>query len=262
MTAGRTGPAGPTEAAGAGGRAPDPRLRPCPRPCPRTPRWRAAARWLPTPLGTPFTFCYLLVLAATTWYARHGDPDAVARWLERSSTDVEHLTRTPLTALVGSALWLANPLISPYSAGFVLVLTRMERLLGGLRAAAVFAIGHVTATLLTEVPVGVAVHLGHLPETSLRRLDYGISFGLMASIGALSGLLRPRTGRLLYGVTGLLLALDLFDLSDPMAAWGHPAALLTGLACRPLARRWARDRAGAAEAGATGTRATEGRAAS
>ena len=57
------------------------------------------------------------------------------------------------------------------------VLTALERRIGGLRTAGVFLLGHVLATLATEVPVGLAVLVGHLPATSLHRLDYGVSFG-------------------------------------------------------------------------------------
>ncbi|MFD3517176.1 rhomboid-like protein [Streptomyces sp. NPDC058657] len=208
-----------------------------------------ARRWhlwhlLPTPTGTPFTFCYALVLVATSLYAQLGDPATVSALLRASSTDVAHLTSTPVFSLVGSALWVAGGLASPYALGFLVVLTALERRIGGLGTAAVFAFGHVVASLATEVPVGVAVWAGHLPETSLHRLDFGISFGLMASVGALAGVLRlPWLRWGLLGGVGLVLLQDLVAYADPLTALGHPLALCVGLTTWPLVRRWKERRA-------------------
>ncbi|MFF4984852.1 rhomboid-like protein [Streptomyces sp. NPDC001046] len=207
-------------------------------------RRRSAARgmrpWrlLPTPAGTPFTFWYTAVLCATALIAERADPALVHALLQGSSTDVAHLVRTPELVLVGSALWVAGGVASPFTAGFVLVLTALERRVGGLRTAGVFLLGHVVATLATEVPVGLAVLAGGLPGSSLHRLDYGVSFGAAAACGALAGLL-PLWLRLplLTAVGGTLLE-DLLAFTDPMTAWGHLIALLVGIATWPAVRRW------------------------
>ncbi|MBT2505946.1 hypothetical protein J7I98_08570 [Streptomyces sp. ISL-98] len=205
----------------------------------------AARRWrprhlVPTPTGTPFTFCYALVLVATSLFAEYADSATVSAALRGSSTDAAHLADTPLLVLVASAVWVAGGLASPYAIGFVFVLTALERRVGGWRTAGVFLLGHVVATLATEVPVGLSVMAGHLPDSSLHRLDYGISFGLMASVGALSGLLnRWLRAAVLFGV-GLMLLQDLLEFADPLSNWGHPLALLLGMASWPLVRRWAR----------------------
>ncbi|MCX4729521.1 rhomboid-like protein [Streptomyces sp. NBC_01363] len=201
---------------------------------------RTARRWLrllPTPTGTPFTFGYLLVLVATSLFMEYADPDTVAAVLRESSTDVAHLGETPLLVLVASALWVVGGLTSPYVFAFALVLTALERRIGGWRTAAVFLLGHVVATLATEIPVGLSVVVGHLPESSLHRLDYGISFGLLASVGALTGLLTPLVRVLMLGGVGAMLVRDLLDLDNPLTNWGHPLALLLGVACWPLLRR-------------------------
>ncbi|MEU1403476.1 rhomboid-like protein [Streptomyces sp. NPDC005728] len=195
-------------------------------------------RLLPTPAGTPFTFAYAALLALTSLVASWADPALVHRLYQDSSTDVAHLARTPVLVLLASAVWVAGGIVSPYAAAFVLVLTALERRIGGARAACVFLAGHVLATLATEVPVGFAVLFGHLPDTSLHRLDYGISFGVAASIGALSGLLAPWVRwPLLALVAGTLLS-DLLAFQDPMTNWGHLIALTIGIAGWPLVRRW------------------------
>ncbi|MFF2405801.1 rhomboid-like protein [Streptomyces sp. NPDC058092] len=180
---------------------------------------REARRWLrllPTPLGTPFTFGYLLVLVATSLFMEYADPATVSAVLRESSTDVAHLGDTLLLVLAASALWVVGGLSSPYVFGFALVLTALERRIGGWRTAGVFLLGHVVATLATEIPVGLSVVAGHLPESSLHRLDYGISFGLMASVGALAGLLTPWLRGLVLGGAGAMLLRDLFELSSPL----------------------------------------------
>ncbi|KOG86620.1 integral membrane protein [Streptomyces varsoviensis] len=205
----------------------------------------AARPWrlLPTPLGTPFTFGYALLLMATAAYADYGDQETVGRLLRDSSTDVAHLSDRPLLVLVASALWVAGGLQSAYGLAFLFILTALERRVGGLRTAGVFLLGHVVATLATELPVAWGVAMGELPTASLHRLDYGISFGLMACTGALAGLLPPWARWTLLGSAGLLCARDLLEYLDPLAAWGHPLAGLVGVACWPLVRRRVRARA-------------------
>ncbi|WP_052411595.1 rhomboid-like protein [Streptomyces sp. NRRL S-118] len=199
--------------------------------------WRATGRLLPTPAGAPFTFGYTLVLVATSLFARYGDPATVSALLHGSSTDVAHLSRTPMLVLGASALWVAGGLFSPYAVGFVFVLTALERRIGAWRAAAVFLVGHVVATLATEIPVALSVLAGHLPGTSLHRLDYGISFGLMASVGALAGLLSPVARAIVLAWVSVMLLQDLLAFEDPLTDWGHPLALLTGVSGWPLLRR-------------------------
>ncbi|MCF0076343.1 rhomboid-like protein [Streptomyces lomondensis] len=209
----------------------------------RAPRpWRL----LPTPTGTPFTFAYAVVLCATSLIAAYADPALVHALLQGSSTDVAHLVRTPELVLIGSALWVAGGVASPFAIAFVLVLTALERRIGGLRTAGVFLLGHVLATLATEVPVGLAVLAGQLPDSSLHRLDYGVSFGVAAGTGALAGLLRPWLRvPLLAGFGGMLLQ-DLIAFTDPMTNWGHLIALAIGVATWPLVRRWHAARLGPA----------------
>ncbi|WP_405990846.1 rhomboid-like protein [Streptomyces sp. NBC_00986] len=197
-------------------------------------------RLLPTPTGTPFTFCYGLLLVVTSLVAQYADPTFVNQLHQASSTDVTHLLRDPFLVLVASALWIVGGMVSPYAFLFLLVLTALERRIGGIRAAGVFLTGHILATLATEGTVGVAVLVGHLPNSSLHRLDYGISFGVATSIGALAGLLRPWLGLPLVALFGWTLVQDLIAFTDPMTNWGHLISLTIGVATWPLIRRWAR----------------------
>jgi len=216
---------------------------PVPAP-PSRPRALRVRRILPTPTGTPFTFGYAVLLAVTSLIAAYADPALVYALYQGSSTDVAHLVRTPVLVLLASALWIAGGITSAYTLLFLLVLTVLERRIGGPRTAVVFLLGHVLATLATEVPVGLSVLAGDLPDSSLHRLDYGISFGVATSVGALAGLLPP-WGRwpMLTVFAGMLLE-DLSSFTDPMTDWGHLISLTIGITTWPLIRRWHRERSG------------------
>ncbi|GAA2456887.1 rhomboid-like protein [Streptomyces mauvecolor] len=216
---------------------PEPATAPVPSTSGIRGRLTRAARLLPSPASTPFAFGYAVLLLVTSIYTEYGDPDTVDTLLQASSTDVAHLSTTPVLAIFGSALWIAGGIDSPYAVVFIFVLAALERRIGGRRTAGVFLLGHVVATLATEIPVALSVLAGHLPESSLHRLDYGISFGLMATVGALSGLLAPLFRWTTLTVVAALLLEDLLDMAEPLAAWGHPVALLVGVACWPAVRR-------------------------
>ncbi|WP_184573451.1 rhomboid-like protein [Streptomyces zagrosensis] len=193
---------------------------------------------LPTPRHTPFTFCYAAVLVLTGLFVTFGDPGAVHGALEGSSSDASNLARRPVFALVTSGVWVAGGLVSPSILVFLLVLSLLERRVGGWRTAAVFTLGHVLATLLTELPVAASVASGYLPASSLDRLDYGISYGLLASLAALTGLLARWARWSVLGGVGVMLTLDVIELADPLTNWGHVLAVLIGLACwSPLRSR-------------------------
>ncbi|MEU6217054.1 rhomboid-like protein [Streptomyces sp. NPDC047022] len=203
---------------------------------------------LPSPKSTPFTFGYAVVLCVTSLFARYAAPSLIRALYQASSTDVAHLVHDPALVLVASALWIAGGITSTYTLVFLLVLTALERRIGARRAAAVFLAGHVLATLATEGSVGLAVLAGHLPETSLHRLDYGISFGVAASLGALTGLMRPWLRWPVLIAFASILLQDLAAFADPMSNWGHLLSLVVGIALWPVVRRWHR----------TGRRATVG----
>jgi hypothetical protein len=241
-----TAPAGPLPkapaATGPGPVAPGAATPRIPARRPRPPEWSRLRSLLPTLAGTPFTLCYSLILLGTGLYAHLGDPRTVHDLLTGSSTDVSNLSQRPLLTLLASGLWVVGGITSPYLVVFLLVLTALERRVGGPRTAGVFLLGHVVATLLTEIPVAASVAVGHLPDSSLRRLDYGVSYGLVACAGALAGLLRPRLRWALTGGTGAVLVAGSLVHFDPLTDWGHALALLIGVGCWPYMRRIARRR--------------------
>ena len=45
------------------------------------------------------------------------------------------------------------------------------------------------------------------------------------------------------GLVAAVLVQDLLSFTDPLTGWGHPMALVIGIACWPLVRRWSQTRA-------------------
>jgi hypothetical protein len=175
-------------------------------------RLRLALPLLPTPKRTPFTFYYLLFLLGTTLFLRLGDPALGARLLELSSTDAHNLWRRPLFALLTSAFWLSGEAWLPYAVIFTLAVAPLERRIGSWRTVGVFASGHVVATLATELPIMVAIHLGTLPRTDAHWLDIGVSYGFFTTAGALVFLLTGRARR--WALLTMELFIVLFYLTD------------------------------------------------
>ncbi|MCU7822882.1 rhomboid-like protein [Kitasatospora sp. DSM 101779] len=198
---------------------------------------RSLVAAVPAPRRNPFALCYLALLLGTTLFARFGDPQLVHRLQSLSSTDVHNLAHHPVLALTASGLWVAGPVWTPYLWAFLLTVAPLERRVGGRRAAGVFAAGHVGATLLSQAVVLAAVAVRALPVDALGDLDIGVSYGVLASLGALAGLLPPAGRNLALGIAAALVGEQFLDGTDLVTGIGHPAALLIGIALwRPLRR--------------------------
>ncbi|MER6365370.1 rhomboid-like protein [Kitasatospora sp. NPDC001527] len=201
-----------------------------------------AVDWLlarvPTPRRNPFALGYLAVVGATATFAQLADPDLVLRLQEASSSDGHNLLRHPLRALLLSGFWVAGADWVPYLWAFALTVAPLERRVGPGRAAAVFAAGHIGATLLSQGVVIVAVESGHLEPAAMDYLDIGVSYGVLASLGALAGLLRPAGRTVALGLAVALIAEQIAADRDLVTGVGHPVALLAGVVLWRWLRRW------------------------
>ncbi|NIH84324.1 rhomboid-like protein [Amycolatopsis granulosa] len=197
------------------------------------PRFRPSSV-LPTPDGTPFTFWYLMVLLATTGLQHLLGQNVSARLLELASTDAHNLWHRPVMSLISSALWLGNDGWVVYVLIFTLAVAPLERRIGAGWTFAVFASGHVLATLATELPVMVAIGQGLLPRTDGRWLDIGVSYGFFATAGALVPVLARRFR--VWGVLGIeagIMVIYVMDSPETLSALvtfaGHLIAAHIGM---------------------------------
>lgn len=187
-------------------------------------------------LGAPATFGYLGVLAATTVVLHVESPGVDRLLLRQSSTNLDHLGRDPLRVLVTSALWV-TPLsaFAVWTALFVAVVAPVERWLGTRRAVAVFAAGHVGATLVTAAGIWAGISAGVADPGLAGAEDVGVSYGF-AAVAALLAFRLPQGWRIAYlgalvGYVGVSLALD-----PSFTDVGHAVALCLGLLAYPLVR--------------------------
>lgn len=194
-------------------------------------------RVLPTWRTTPFAVVYVAMLATASivlGVLNTGDHDAVLRF---SSTDVDHLAKHPLLVLASSALWV-DGVVDSVLAVLVLgiVATVLERRIGTRWVVAIFASGHVGATLVTEGSVAIGVHYGIVPASATSRLDVGVSYGLAAMLGAAAGLL-PKPVRTIGVAAGWAYLGWPIATGLDMTSWGHIIALGIGVSWWPWLRR-------------------------
>jgi membrane associated rhomboid family serine protease len=182
----------------------------------------------------PFSVAMLISIVTTTAILRWAVSDD-AEFLEWISTNAHNLGHRPITSLVASALVIDGQALLFWGVALALVLIPVERRYGTLRTVAVFAAGHVLATLLTEVPVAIGIRLGYLPGSDARSLDVGISYGLAAVTAVAVGLI---PGRRRFVITALMAgALVGVLISAPsMTAAGHVLAFSIGIVCCALLR--------------------------
>ncbi len=147
---------------------------------------------LPSPSATPFTFWYLALLLVTTILQRAVGESVSAKLLAGASTDAHNLWHRPIASLISSALWIDDGGWLVYVLIFALAVAPLERRIGAGWTFAVFASGHVLATLATELPVMIALQHGWLPAADARWLDIGVSYGFFATAGALVPILGKR----------------------------------------------------------------------
>jgi len=186
---------------------------------------------------TPFTCAYLALLGIGAFTLSVIDGHTRLLVLHGSSTDVQHLSTRPFYVLLTSALWVDS--IREYIAVAVvlgLAAAALERRIGTRWVLAIFASGHVGATLLTEGAVAIGVHSGALPSSALSRIDVGVSYGLAATIGALIGFLPTKARAVALVGAWIYLGLPLL-LDRDMTSWGHVVAAVIGVAWWPMLAR-------------------------
>jgi hypothetical protein len=190
--------------------------------------------------SAPLTYVYLFTLLVTTWTLQTANSSFDRKLLLEESTNLHRLAHNPVRVLVASAFWLpsARQLLL-WVVLFSLVLAPVERWIGAARTAAVFALGHVGATLATAAGLWLAVDLDLAEHRVVHSVDVGVSYGFFAVVATLAYRLQGRR-RFLYiaSVAGVLVAAVFLDSS--FTDFGHLAALAIGLATAPL---FIRDRA-------------------
>ena len=172
----------------------------------------------------------------------------VAVWLEcltpahreagvlAASTNLDNLSHGHLLTLITSAFFRDSELTLLSVIGLGAVLGVAELRWGHRRMATVFAGGHIGATLLVAAGLALGAHHGWVPDSWRAATDVGVSYGVVAIAGALTGEwpseLRPLWAFGWLAVLGTELA-----VGRTFTQAGHLCALLLGFAAAGWLRR-------------------------
>lgn len=186
--------------------------------------------------SSPGTHLWLAVIALTSLVVALSPEGLDASLLQRSSSNLHQLAHRPVRALLGSAFWIEDPAdLLLYALLFELLHAPVERWLGTPRWLFTVATAHITATLISQQVVLLAIRHHDVPRSMAHVVDIGVSYGLAASAGVLAyRLARPWRLPYLAGAVAFFLV--------PLAAdrtytdLGHAVSLAVGLACYPLTR--------------------------
>ncbi|MBO0883293.1 MAG: hypothetical protein J2P17_23745 [Mycobacterium sp.] len=185
----------------------------------------------------PGTACYLVVLLATHLVVFHMLPqDAKQRVLRSISTNLPAMGWSSPLRLIGSGLVVDTSgdlldLVLIVGIGIAVCVGLLEHRFGTGRALGVFTAVHVLVSLLVLVVVAAAVRTGQYPDEVTHELDYGVSFGALGAIGAVTWLL-PNWLRPLWTAVAMLYPLtaaDWYGWLPDYTTVGHVLSATTGL---------------------------------
>lgn len=203
---------------------------------------RAEALWIrirPTVVSyiraSPATFAYLMVLSITTLVMVSSSNQVVTLLLREHSTNLHELFTSPMRVLVLSAFWAPNYEFLVWAILFALVLAPAERWLGTRRWAAVFAAGHVVATLGVAWGLWLAIRHGYAAKHLENAIDVGVSYGF-ASVAAVFSYRLPKQWRWVWAAALVVVTITTLLVGRTFTDAGHFLAVVIGFACYPLTK--------------------------
>ncbi|MFI9629206.1 rhomboid-like protein [Streptomyces sp. NPDC052042] len=185
--------------------------------------------------SAPGTYVWLAALFVTTVIIHQMSPAFEEEFLRQRSTNIHELSQDPVRVLIASAFWIDNGRWAPYVVLYTIFHARAERWLGTLRWLAVAAAAHVLATLVSEGVLAWAIRHGHVAPAAANTLDVGVSYALAGVIAVLTYRV-PAPWRPVYPFAVLVFYGIPLVTGPGFTDLGHFAAVLIGLACRPLIR--------------------------
>ena len=188
--------------------------------------------------GAPGTLVYLFTLMVTQLSLTTVSDRLAQRLLLQESTTPRNLAHEPLQVLVCSAFWIDADAVGTELTvvAVVAVMVPAERWLGTRRWLAVFAAGHVGATLAATLVAALAVGfklLAALPGG----VDVGVSYGLLGVVGVLTFRWPSARVRWVWALVGAAALGTLVVVDQAAVDIGHLIAFLIGLGSWPLIRR-------------------------
>jgi hypothetical protein len=192
--------------------------------------WRSLPSYL---AKAPGTHVLLLTVTVTTLMQRGLDETTATRVLRHASTNLFHMTRDAPRVLFLSAFLLDHGHLLVEIVLFTLVMVPVERWIGTYRWLAVFAAGHVGATMATTVGIWLQVRSGTGGSDLVYPIDVGVSYGLYAVAGVLPRRLPRPAAIVVVAIVAYAVGHGIVS-SGSYTDWGHATAFAIGLAMGPL----------------------------
>ncbi|GAB5899296.1 hypothetical protein OKHIL_51050 [Mycolicibacterium mageritense] len=176
----------------------------------------------------PVTLAYAMALTTVTVVLLALGPQVQDRVVSAASTNLHNLRHGHFGTLVGSAFVTDAGPIYGWMPGLVCLLALAELFWRSRRLIAMFAFGHIGATVLVAIGLTVAVKAGWTPGSVSHDIDVGMSYGAAAVLGALTAAI-PRRWRTLWIGWWLAVALAVVAVSRYFTDVGHVTALGLGM---------------------------------
>lgn len=154
----------------------------------------------------------------------------------RTSTNLANLAHGRMSTLVTSAFVHESPFIAREWVVLGVLLAAAEWSWGSRRLIAVFLAGHVGATLIVAAGLTASISMRWLPQSLAHSSDVGMSYGLMAVGGGLTGRL-PRLLRPVWAACWLADVTVALVSGQTFTEAGHLIAFSIGLV---VAASWVR----------------------
>ena len=190
-----------------------------------SPGERSLPRLQPLPATAVF-LALLFVVQRRLYKLPVGRYDAA---IQHASTNLVNLEHGRVATLVTSAVIGAAGSSLRWWLTIAAVLAVGEVCWGSLRLVVVFLAGHVGATALVAVGLAVGEWQGWFPASLMSAPDVGVSYGMVAIVGALVSRL-PRPVAIAWAGAWLLLLVREFPAFPNFTDAGHLCALGIGLA--------------------------------
>ncbi|MBH0775109.1 rhomboid-like protein [Nocardia bovistercoris] len=178
--------------------------------------------------AAPASTAYAFTLFITWWTLRGVGPAVERRLILSASTNLYNMRHNPVQVLVASAFWTEGDFPWLTIAEFLVLMAAAERWLGTTRWIALFATGHIGATLLTVTAIDHAIDRGLIPVRVAMAADVGTSYGFTAVLAAMAFRFRGLV-RLLWACALLAVLLTALGFGPTFTDYGHLCAAVIGL---------------------------------
>lgn len=175
-----------------------------------------------------FTVGYVAALISVSAVAVLLTPAEHERLIRHASTNLHNLSHGRLGTLLGSAFVVEAGPIYFWLPFLTCLLVLAELQLHSIRLLVAFLVGHIGATLVVAAALAAAVELGWMPWSITHATDVGMSYGALATLGALTAAI-PRRWRPAWIGWWITVSVTAGLIGGEFTNGGHAVAVVLGV---------------------------------